>query len=186
MDANRCQVSTWKKTRPVTGFSPLSKFKVPIAYQSGLASFPQKIFLELILPANDPVIHLTLSWFQKPATRLPEAIWLTFNPIAADSHGWALEKSGEPISPFDVVTGGNRHMHALSKGFSYTEGQDSFAVETLDSPLVALGDRTPLGFTKSQPDLTQGIHCNLFNNAWGTNYIMWYGQDTRSRFILRA
>lgn len=162
------------------------EIKSPIAFQSGLASFPQKIFLELILPAKNPVIHLTLSWFQKPATRLPEAIWLTFNPIAADSHGWALEKSGEPISPFDVVTGGNRHMHALSKGFSYTEGQDSFAVETLDSPLVALGDKTPLGFTKSQPDLTQGIHCNLFNNAWGTNYIMWYGQDTRSRFILRA
>jgi hypothetical protein len=158
----------------------------PGAFESGLASFPQKIFLELILPAKNPVIYLNLSWFHKPATRLPEAIWLTFNPIASDSRAWALEKSGEAISPFDIVTSGNRHMHALSKGFSYTEGQDSFVVETLDAPLVALGDKTPLGFTKSQPDLTKGIHCNLFNNAWGTNYIMWYGQDTRCRFILRV
>jgi hypothetical protein len=116
---------------------------------------------------------------------MPEAIWLTFNPIARDSHAWTLEKSGEAVSPFDVVTSGNRHMHALSKGFSYKQGKDAFAVETLDAPLVAVGNKTPLGFTKAQPDLSKGIHCNLFNNAWGTNYLMWYGEDMRYRFILR-
>ena len=155
------------------------------AFQSGLASFPQKIFVELILPEDEPVIHLNLSWFQKPATRLPEAIWLTFNPIAGDSHGWTLEKSGEPVSPFEVVTSGNRHMHSLSNGFSYKEGKNSFTVETLDAPLVAVGNKTPLGFTTAQPDLAKGIHCNLFNNAWGTNYLMWYGEDMRYRFILK-
>jgi hypothetical protein len=30
------------------------------------------------------------------------------------------------------------------------------------------------------------VHCNLFNNAWGTNYIMWYGEDMRFRFVIRA
>ena len=77
-------------------------------------------------------------------------------------------------------------MHSLSKGFEYRQAEHSFAVETIDAPVVALGDRTPLLFSNSQPDLSAGIHSSLFNNAWGTNYIMWYGEDMRFRFILRA
>ena len=156
------------------------------AFQSGVASFPQKIYVELTLPSKEPVIYLDVSWFQKPATRMPEAIWLTFNPVAGDPQGWMLEKSGQRVSPFEVVTSGNRHMHALSRGFSYKDGSSEFSVDTIDAPLVALGDRTPLGFTKAQPELAKGIHCNLLNNAWGTNYLMWYGEDMRYRFSLRV
>ena len=79
-------------------------------------------------------------------------------------------------------------MHALTRASAYKEGrEDSFAVETLDSPVVTIGVKDPpRASRRSQPDPTAGIHSNLYNNAWGTNYIMWYGQDTRSRFILRA
>ncbi len=52
--------------------------------------------------------------------------------------------------------------------------------------MVALGERSPLHFSNHQPDLSKGIHSSLFNNAWGTNYIMWYGEDVRARFVLRA
>jgi len=97
-----------------------------------------------------------------------------------------VEKSGERISPFDVVASGNRQMHALSKGFEYRQASSIFAVDTIDAPVVALGERNPLAFSTAQPDLTAGIHACLFNNAWGTNYIMWYGEDMRFRFILRA
>jgi hypothetical protein len=161
------------------------QFKDDDAFQSGLASFPRKVFIELMLPKAEPVIHLNLSWFQKPATRLPEAIWLTFNPIAEDQKGWTLDKSGEAISPFDVVASGNRHMHGLSKGFEYKEAKHTFAVETLDAPVVALGERSPLAFSNRQPDLSAGIHSSLYNNAWGTNYIMWFGEDMRFRFVIR-
>ena len=86
-----------------------------------------------------------------------------------------------------MVASGNRHMHGLQKGFEYEQGADqSFAVETLDAPVVALGERTPLLFSNDQPDLSKGIHSCLFNNAWGTNYIMWYGEDMRFRYVLRA
>jgi hypothetical protein len=156
------------------------------AFTSGRAAFPHKVFIELLLPKAEPVIHLTLSWFGKPATRMPEALWLTFNPIAEDQKGWALEKTGESISPFDVVVSGNRHMHCLSRGFEWKSGTDHFAVETLDAPVVSLGERTPLLFSNDQPDLTKGIHSCLYNNAWGTNYIMWYGEDLRARYVLRA
>jgi hypothetical protein len=156
------------------------------AFQSGRAAFPRKVFVELLLPKAEPAIHLNLSWFQKPATRMPEALWLTFNPIAEDQKGWMLDKSGEAVSPFDVVASGNRHMHGLGKGFEYREAGHRFAVETVDAPVVALGARTPLGFSDAQPDLSAGIHSSLFNNAWGTNYIMWYGEDMRFRYVLRA
>jgi hypothetical protein len=117
---------------------------------------------------------------------MPEAMWLSFHPVAPDPNAWMLEKSGQQVSPTDVVIGGNRHMHALSKGFEYKDGSGSLTVETLDAPLVALGKKSPLYFSKSQPDLTGGVHSNLFNNAWGTNYIMWFGEDMKFRFVLRA
>ena len=97
-----------------------------------------------------------------------------------------MDKTGERISPADVVVSGNRHMHAVSTGFQYGDGNESFIVETLDAPVIALGKKSPLNFSNSQPDLSGGVHCNLFNNAWGTNYIMWFGEDMRFRFILRA
>ncbi len=161
----------------ITGLSPA---------QAAIASPPQKIYLELFLPANEPVIYINLSCFQKRANRMPEALWLTFNPIASASQGWSLEKAGQSVSPFDVVASGNRHMHALSTGFHYKQAGNSLAVETVDAPLVALGERTSLSFKNAQPDMSKGVHCNLYNNSWGTNYIMWYDEDMRFRFVLRA
>jgi Domain of unknown function (DUF5054) len=156
------------------------------ALRSGRAAFPQRMYLEMFLPKAEPVIELNFFWFQKPATRLPEALWLTFNPVATDPKGWSLEKSGGSVSPLDVVRSGNRHMHALSKGFGYKDDHGSFFVETLDAPVVTLGVKSPLSFSNVQPDLSGGVHSNLFNNAWGTNYIMWFGEDMRFRYILRA
>jgi hypothetical protein len=158
----------------------------PEALRSGRASFPQKMYLEMLLPKAEPVIHLNFSWFQKAATRLPEALWLSFHPMAPDPTGWMLEKSGKAVSPVDVVRSGNRHMHALSKGFGYKDENGAFLVETLDAPVVTLGTKSPLCFSNLQPDLSAGVHCNLFNNAWGTNYIMWSGEDMHFRFFLRA
>ncbi len=156
------------------------------ALKSGRAAFPETMYLELLLPKAEPVIHLNFYWFQKLATRMPEALWLSFHPIVPSQQGWMMDKSGEQVSPFDVVSAGNRHMHAVSTGFGYKDEQQSFFVETVDSPLIAFGEKSPLNFSRAQADLSGGVHCNLFNNAWGTNYIMWFGEDMRFRFVLRA
>jgi Domain of unknown function (DUF5054) len=158
----------------------------PEALRSGRASFPEKMYMEIVLPKDEPVIHLNFSWFQKSATRLPEALWLSFRPIAPEPAGWTLEKSGEPVSPWEVVRSGNRHMHAVSKGFGYKDDKGAFLVETLDAPVITLGVKSPLYFSNDQPDLSGGVHCNLFNNAWGTNYIMWFAEDMQFRFVIRA
>ncbi len=54
------------------------EFQDKDAAESGRAAFPAKSFLEVLLPRAEPVVHIHLSCFQKPATRLPEALWLTF------------------------------------------------------------------------------------------------------------
>jgi hypothetical protein len=156
------------------------------AFQSGRAAFPRKVFLELVLPKSETVIHFNVSCFEKPATRMPESLWLTFNPIAEDQKAWTLDKTDETIPPFDVVANGNRHMHALWKGFGYRRAGDAFSVDTIDAPIVSLGLRTPLVFSNDQPDLSKGIHSNLYNNAWGCNFISWYGEDMYFRYLLKA
>jgi hypothetical protein len=162
------------------------RFNDDEAAGSGRAAFPRHAFLDLTLPKAEPVIRITMSWFGKPATRMPEALWLTFNPIVENEQELKLDKSGEWISPFDVVTSGNRHMHAVQQGFAYESDGHLFAVDTLDAPLVALGERSPLFFSNAQPDLNKGIHSCLFNNAWGTNYVMWYGEDAMARYVIRV
>ncbi len=147
---------------------------------------PATIYLDLTLPDDEPVIHLTLSTFDKPENRLPEAMWLTFAPDAPQSSGWVLEKSGQSIRIADVVRGGNRNMHSIAENIRYADPSGSFELATLDAPVVALGQRSPLNFSLDLPVLTSGIHINLFNNAWGTNYPQWCGGSWLYRFTLRA
>ena len=153
---------------------------------AGRVAWPEKMYLELTFPANDPAIHIDFFWFGKTRNRMPEAMWFTFQPNALETRNWTLDKVERPVSPFDVVTGGNRHMHALSAGLTYRDSQGMLSIETLDAPVVALGERSPIYFSNSEPDLSKGIHFSLFNNAWGTNYIQWFGDDMRFRFILKA
>ncbi|HKF24708.1 MAG TPA: DUF5054 domain-containing protein, partial [Candidatus Acidoferrum sp.] len=155
------------------------------AEASGTVAWPKKIFLELIFPDAEPAVEMNLSWFGKIANRLPEAAWLSFFPGSAGQEDWALEKTGQLISPFDVVRGGNRHMHAVSKLVRGREAAIDLAIETLDAPVIALGQKTPLFFSTEQPDLGKGLHFCLHNNTWGTNYPQWFGEDMRFRFLLR-
>ncbi|HEY3742568.1 MAG TPA: DUF5054 domain-containing protein [Bryobacteraceae bacterium] len=154
------------------------------ALASGRTAWPSRMFLELLLPDNAPVVDILFSWFGKPANRMPEGLWMTFQPPVADPRKWLLEKSGSSVSPFDVISGGNRAMHAVIGGLNYQEGP--FRIETLDAPLVTLGERLAVHFTRDQPDLKNGFHFSLFNNGWGTNYVQWFGEDMTFRFRIRA
>ena len=58
-------------------------------------------------------------------------------------------------------------------------------IESLDAPLVAPGKPALLNFDNQQPPLENGMHFNLYNNIWGTNFPMWFEEDARFRFLLR-
>jgi hypothetical protein len=148
-------------------------------------AWPKKMYLELVLPDAEPIVEIRFSWFGKAANRMPEALWLSFQPSISEPQGWLLDKSGSSVSPFDVVTGGNRAMHAVLGGLHYKGPEGALTIEALDAPVVALGEKLPVHFSRSQPDLTKGFHFSLFNNGWGTNYVQWFGEDMRFRFRMR-
>ncbi len=166
------------------------KIDDPKTAATGLVAWPTTMYLEVHLPDSAPELHLKFFSFGKEENRLPESMWLTFDPAtgsaAPNADAWLLEKSGQPVRASDVVRGGARHMHAVSEKISYSEGPHAFELATLDAPVVAFGDRSPLNFSLNPPDVKTGAHINLFNNAWGTNYIQWCGGDWSYRFILRA
>ena len=170
------------------GFRILTELQITDAEAEGAdrVAWPKQIYVDLILPDSEPAVRVDVTCLGKVANRLPEAVWLSFLPMTAEPHGWTLDKVNQPISPFDVVKGGNRHMHAVTRGIYYKDSRGRFSIETLDAPAVALGERSPIYYSNDQPDLAKGFHFSLFNNAWGTNYIQWFGEDTRFRFILRT
>ncbi len=180
-------VGCWAGKVP-EGFRILSQLRIndAKAQRADRVAWPEKMYLDLFFPDSEPAVHLTFTGLGKHANRLPEALWLSFFPQAPEARGWTLEKCNQSVSPFDVVRGGNRHMHAVTSRVSYKDAQGSFSIETLDAPVVVLGERSPIYYSNEQPDLAKGIHFSLFNNAWGTNYIQWFGEDTRFRFILRT
>ncbi len=146
---------------------------------------PRHVALTYTLPDAEAAIYLTLQWFDKQACRLPEAIWLSFNPVIRDDGQWSLDKMGEWISPHDVIRNGNRTLHAVQTGVAYHDARGRLSIETLDAPLVAPGRPALWDFTNRQPSRRTGMHVNLYNNLWGVNFTQWYADDARFRFVLR-
>jgi hypothetical protein len=153
---------------------------------AGLAAWPASLYLEIVMPKHTPQLQIRFTSLGKQQNRLPEAMWLTFNPITTDPQGWQLEKVGQPVRPSEVVRGGGRSMHAVSERLRYRDARGAFELATLDAPVVALGARSPLDFSLELPTMQDGIHVSLFNNAWGTNYPQWCGGDWMYRFTLTA
>lgn len=147
---------------------------------------PEYLTMEVVLPDDEPVVQIDLQWFIKPACRLPEAIWFSFAPVVSNHQGWRMDKMGEWVSPGEVVRNGNRKLHAVGAGVSYTDHNGQLVIESLDAPLAAPGEPSLLNFNNRQPPLSRGMHFNLYNNVWGTNFPMWYDDDARFRFIIRT
>ena len=138
---------------------------------------PAKLLLSLI--PGEQELCFDFAWFDKPANRIPEALWLEFNPVKPLT---AIRKLGSDIHPLEVISLGNREMHA-------TEGLLQFEdirLELVDSPLIAVGQPSVYHFYNQLPDTSAGLWVNLFNNMWGTNFPMWNEGNARFRILLKA
>lgn len=151
---------------------------------SRLYGAPREIWLAVRFPVERPAIRFDLQWFDKPANRLPEALWFSFSPaVNPELMDWELEKLGRLVSPLEVIPDGNRKLHGIGEGiFYFEENIRQFQIQSLDAPLVAPGDPSLLDFNNEQPRLEKGMHFNLYNNIWGTNFPMWYEEPARFRF----
>jgi hypothetical protein len=160
----------------------VADLEVPEARELGC---PREITIETFLPANEPTVKLVLKWFNKPACRLPEALWLSFVPRISGDGQFEMDKMGQPVSPLDVVRNGNRHLHGVIDGVAYKDARSSCRLETRDAFLAAPGKPSLLTFDNQQPDMAGGMHFCLCNNVWGTNFTMWFGEDMQFRFAMK-
>lgn len=137
---------------------------------------------EYVLEAQDRSLLIDFCWFDKNATRLPEAMWLTFRPRVDTPKNWVMMKIGQPVSPLDVVRNGNRKLHSIGQTMACIDGKTGIAIETFDGGLVAPGGPSLLDFNNIQPRLGKGMSFNLHNNVWCTNFPMWLEDDGRFRY----
>ncbi len=161
----------------------LLKLTMPNDANSEFGS-PKNIYVQVTFPHQEPSIYFDVQWFDKPASRLPEALWFSFAPVITDRRGWWFEKMGQLVSPLDVVRSGNRKLHAVGSSVFYRDTHHRLVIDTLDAPLVAPGEPSLVNFNNQQPNMQGGVHFNLYNNVWGTNFPMWYDDNARFRFAL--
>lgn len=141
----------------------------------------RRIEIDYILPDEDDYLEIRLKWFGKVPHRLPHAAWFSFVPVKSRS-SYRLKKMDEFIDPTDVVSRGARTLHAVEEVII----DDKIRLENLDSPLVAPGKPSLLDFHNKLPQMKGGVHFNLYNNIWGTNFPMWFGDNMTFRFRIRG
>ena len=112
-----------------------------------------------------------LKWFDKKASRLPQAFWLKFKGFKED---WEINKMGVWIRPENIV--GSPLIAAVQKGIR----NEKSVIEPLDSCLVAPFGRNLLKYGIETTG--QDMYFNLYNNIWNTNFPMWYKDDAVFRF----
>lgn len=126
-----------------------------------------------------------LSWFDKDANRMPEALWFDFAPDTENPCRWLMQKMGTLVSPLNVLRGGNRLQHCVEK-LVYDGADGRMEIESVHAPLVSAGGRNLYGDYRRLPDMEKGFSFNLFNNKWGTNFSMWCEDECRFEFKITA
>lgn len=134
---------------------------------------PPEIYLHWSVAVDGTALDLALSWPDKPASRLPEALWCRWNPVTKEPERWLMDKLGELVSPLDVVAHGGRRLHGVGDGLTYSGPDGGFYLETVDAPLVAPGGACLLDADPSVADMAVGFDVLLYDNCWGTNFPMW-------------
>lgn len=171
--------------------SDTASFLVETAFAADvheLAGAPEALWLRLDVPrgaAAGGVLNVTLEMFNKTATRLPEGLFLRFN--ASAPRGWRFETLGSDVDPFDVVPGGNQHLHGARAAVALAGASARLEFASDGTGLVSVGRPWPLP-TPVWPGSAlpgHGLGFMLYGNTWGTNYPMWYpfnAEDAQMRF----
>ena len=126
--------------------------------------------------------EVELTIWNKPAVRLPEAYWLSFQ--ADDILSLIAEKIGRRVDLLDVVEKGNRQMHGIDRYVDMVTSAGTVRIWSEAAFLVNVGEAKGLNFSTEYPDKRGGVHFNLSNNLWGTNFSMWNDGSLTYRFVV--
>ena len=127
---------------------------------------------QVVYDFGEDQIQCSLRWMEKDANKIPEALWFGFRFDVENPNRWIMRKMGTPVSPLNVVRGGNRMLHCV-EALEYQGADGQIRIENLHSPLASMGGMNLYRDYNEIPDLSLGFAFNLFNNKWGTNFSMW-------------
>lgn len=131
----------------------------------------------------DGSLALELGMFNKTTTRLPEAMFVVFQPAASATRGlWSANKLGAWISAEEIVRGGAQHLHGITDAGIRVEVEDTLGerrtmrIASLDAAVANFGKLTAYPSPTDQKGDTSnyGSSFVLWDNLWGTNYVMWW------------
>lgn len=89
---------------------------------------------------------------------------------AAHTSTTTSTSSSSSRSTFGVLPTSRRHLTGSPESPKF---QEVLNITTWDTALVSPGHKTPFPIGDTRPALAKGMHFNLVNNVWGTNYVMW-------------
>jgi hypothetical protein len=146
---------------------------------SMLAGCPER-FEAAIHPMGEGKLLMEIWLRDKPRNRKPEALFL---PITFPEQAkLEIQKIGTWIDPKHVLEGGNRRVHAVQRIRVTGPEGNGWLLEPLDTPLVVFEKPELLDF--SLPETWDTMYLALYNNLWGTNFKMWYGEDILCRMMI--
>ena len=92
-------------------------------------------------------------------------------------------------SEAESVFGGSPHLRGVEAA-RWMGAAGTLTFTSLDVPILCTGKASPfISPRTAPPDMAQGIHFNIVQNIWNTNYVLFYpfaeaDQNIRSRFRL--
>ena len=122
-------------------------------------------------------IVIEVGMFNKSTTRLPEAMFMQFQPTPANTE-WTVDKLGEWVRPSEIVNGGSKHLHGVMEGGlrATTDNGRSLNIAALDAAVANFGELNayPSPVNTTADTRSFGSSFCLWDNLWGTNYVMWW------------
>ena len=184
----------------VAGSTPSCRFALKMAYDADASAqygAPEAVWMTVDVDnapttgaaaaaaARPPAtsLQVVVGVFNKTQTRLPEAMFMRFNPDVASTAAFDVNKLGSWIDTKVVVNGGSKHLHNIvSTGAglrireSTATSTRTMAVECWDAGVVNLGELNayPSPVNVTADTAAFGSSVVLWDNLWGTNYVMWW------------
>lgn len=147
---------------------------------AGNYGLPIKIEVTYHLSGGESV-EVSVRILGKEAVRLPEALWVEARIPVDNTACWNMEKLSSMISPIDIVSNGNRHLHAV-ENIVYEDAESRITLSSPTTPLVSVGRSELLTFDNKVWNIEDGFYYNMYNNIWGTNFPAWVEGDLLCQF----
>lgn len=175
------QVTKQETQKEKKGIRTLSELSFPQHKGVDTRVYPEKMYVNTLEYKKGDKAEIELTILNKPAVRLPESYWLSFN--TNDIISIVAEKVGERVDLLDVVEKGNRQMHGIDRYVDLITSSGTVRIWSDAAFLVNVGEARGINYAIEYPDKQGGVHFNLNNNLWGTNFQMWNEGSLTYRFV---